>query len=120
MEVNPKPVQPGELLDAQISINNPGTLPTGNLSLRLQWPEGLAYYPLATEGGSYPGSFIDPGEHLRWNLSPLGPGASINLGFTETVRNSVPQGTLIQFEVELFEAGLHQQSSSTTIRVEAM
>lgn len=41
VEFNPDPVQPDELLDAQISLSNPTGSPTGQLSLQVLWPEHI-------------------------------------------------------------------------------
>jgi hypothetical protein len=51
-EFNPDPIEPSELLDAQLSVTNPTGSPTGELSLRVLWPEHIDTLPIITDGGS--------------------------------------------------------------------
>lgn len=106
IEVNPDPVKPGQNQDTQITVGNTGAGATGVLSLRLLWPEELATTPLASGGGDCPGSFCEAGEYLSWELGLLGGNSTVTVSFSEFVRGTVADGTLIPLEFELFEDGL--------------
>ncbi len=118
VEVNPDPVQGSEILDAQVTITNPSASTTGSLSLRLLWPAELDGGPVATAGGDCPGTFCEAGEYLSWVLGPLGPGASLTVGFDDFA-NSVTSGRLVPLEFELIEGILPARTQSHTVRVQA-
>ena len=80
VEINPDPVEPGQLLDSQITIGNVTGSVTGALTLRLLWPEELNASPFVTDGGHCAGS-CQPGEYLVWNLGILPPGATRTVSF---------------------------------------
>ncbi|MBK1702918.1 hypothetical protein, partial [Thiococcus pfennigii] len=120
-EFNPDRIAAGELLDAQIVITNPTASPTGELSLRVLWPEHIYIAPNVTGGGGCPGN-CDPGEYLVWDTTDLGSlpaGRSLSVGFNETIRSDVPNGTVIPFEIELFESGALARTLSHAVVVNA-
>ncbi len=114
--LGPDPIEPSEILDAELTIGNPSGSTTGNLSLRVLWPEELNSSPVVTGGGDCPG-FCDTGEYLLWNLGPLGPGGQIDLGFSENLRSSVADGRMVPIEIELLEAGLPVRTVSKSLVV---
>ncbi|WP_456418122.1 hypothetical protein [Thiolapillus sp.] len=107
-EINPNPVQPSELLDAQITIGNPTGGATGQLSLRVLWPEHIGGWPLVTGyGNACSNRHCEPGEYVIWDSTVLGAlpaGGNLTVGFTETILSSVADGTVIPFRIELFES----------------
>jgi len=114
LEINPDPLKPDQVMDAQITVGNPGGSATGALSLRVLWPEELGRFPIITAGGSCP-SGCDAGDYLSWDLGVLGPQSSVTVSFNEAVRNTIINGTLIPLEVELFENGLAVRNSGHTV-----
>ena len=117
VEINPDPGEPGELLDVQISVSNPTDTVKGNLTLRVLWPEHVDRFPVATGGGACPGGGCDAGEYMTWTLGSLGPGVGLTIGFNEAIAGSVADGTLIPFELELFEGAFPSRSRSHTVVV---
>ena len=117
VEVHPDPAQISEVVDAQVTVTNPAASTTGSLSLRMLWPAELNGGPVVTGGGLCPG-FCNPGEYLEWVLGPLGPGASLTVGFDDVVA-SVASGRLIPLEFELLEGVLPARTQSHTVRVQA-
>ncbi len=117
-EIDPDPVNANEMLEAQISVANPGVAVTGNLALQIWWPgEELQGFPIVTGGGGCSGS-CSVGEYMFWNLGALGPGASQVVSFNEAALN-VPDGTLVPFEIELFEGGQPVRTVSHTVLVQS-
>jgi uncharacterized repeat protein (TIGR01451 family) len=119
LEVNPDPVDPNQMQDTQITVSNPGAGTTGELSLRLLWPEELNSSPSTSGGGTCPGSFCEEGEYLGWNLGLLGTNTSVTVSFAEIVRNTTINGTLIPLEFELLEDGLPARNISHTTITQA-
>lgn len=117
MEVSPGPVNADEVLDGQIMVGNPDGLLTGNLVLRLLWPEELGLNPFFSGGGSCAGS-CNPGEYVTWDLGPLGPGQTVTVSFDEITKLALVDGTLIPLEVELVEEGLPVRQVSRTVRTQ--
>lgn len=113
-EINPEPVRGGELLDAQITIANPGANATGVLEVRLLWPEHLSGSTTITGGGSCPGG-CDRGDYLFWSVGVLGPGVAQSIGFDDFIASATPSGTPIPFEIELFQGGLPVRTISRTL-----
>ena len=105
VEVNPHPVEPGQAIEAQLTVTNTGPGSSGNLVLRVLWPSELSFSPVATDGGDCPGS-CDAGEYLSWNLTPLGPGVTRVIGFSEHLYSSVTSGTQFDLETDLLEGGV--------------
>ncbi len=118
LEINPDPAAASQLLDGQISIGNPTASVTGNLTLRVLWPNEIDQFPEATSSGSCPGS-CDTGEYLSWDLGLLGPGTSHTVSFNEHAESFLEDGTLIPVEIELLEGGLPARSVSHTVRVQS-
>jgi len=114
-EANPDPVEPGQMLDTQITVST--TSSTGALTLRVLWPEELNTSPVVTGGGTCPGGGCQPGEYLSWNLGVLGPGVNATVSFDETVFGTTVDGTLIPLEVELIEGGLPARNIGQTALV---
>ena len=119
MEVNPDPVDAGQLLDGQIVISNPDGPLSGEISVRLLWPEELNSTPFRTEGGACSGP-CDPGEHLTWLVGTMGPGQTAILSFDEITKGALLDGTLIPLEIELVEEGRPVRMFSRTIRVRTL
>ncbi|WP_456415458.1 hypothetical protein, partial [Thiolapillus sp.] len=123
-EINPNPVQPSELLDVQITIGNPTGSTTGQLSLRVLWPEHIGAQPLVTGSGNACGNrYCDPGEYVVWDSTVLGAlpaGGNLTVGFTETIWSSVADGTVIPFRIELFEGDVLVRSLSHSVTVQAV
>jgi hypothetical protein len=116
LAVDPNPILANQVLNADITVNNPTASGTGSLTLRVLWPGELNITPATTEGGECPGN-CDPGEYLVWDLGVLGPSASKTVSFNETVRVGTIEGTLIPLEVELLEGGLPARSIFQTVLV---
>jgi uncharacterized repeat protein (TIGR01451 family) len=117
MEVSPNPANANEVLDGQIMVGNPNGLLTGDLVLRLLWPEELDLTPFVSGGGGCAGS-CNPGEYLTWDLGPLGPGQTVTVSFDEITKPALVDGTLIPLEVELVEEELPVRQISRTVRTQ--
>ena len=117
-EVNPDPAVPGELVDAQVSVANTGPGTTGNLTLRLLWPQHMRGFETITGGGACPGG-CDAGDFLVWNLGVLGPGVSVTVAFNDLVGLSVADGTVIPFDFELLDGGVDAAALGLTVEVQS-
>jgi len=116
LNVNPNPVEPGQLLNTKITVENPTVDVFGAITLRLLWPEELYGFPDVTDGGRCPGS-CQPGEYLSWDLGAIGPGGKVVVSFSTTVLSLTSDGTLIPLEVELLEGGLPEHTVVETVLV---
>ncbi len=63
-----------------------------------------------------------PGEYLKWdtaNLGSLPPGRMLTVGFNETIKSKsdVDDGTVIPFEIQLFEGGRFVREVSASVLV---
>jgi len=114
--VDPNPVLPGQVLNVELSVNNPSGNASGGLVLRVLWPEELNATPDAP-GSDNCVTNCNPGEYLVWNLGVLGPGAEQVVSFSENVRANLPNGTLFPLEAELIEGGLPAQTASETVLI---
>ncbi|MFP4308522.1 MAG: hypothetical protein ACLFRG_08690 [Desulfococcaceae bacterium] len=82
LEVNPRPVKPGERMNVALTVTNDGASPTGQITLELVYPSNLIRLSpvyVTTGGGSNTlagmnNSFFDPGEVMAWTLGSLKPG----------------------------------------------
>ena len=113
-EINPDPIESGELFDFQLTVSS--TAATGALTLRILWPAALDFQsPVTTNGGSCPGT-CDAGEQLTWNLGALGPATSLTVSVNDQI-GALADGTQIPFEVELLEGGVTRVQKTYTIEV---
>ncbi len=105
-QFGPDPAKPGRLQSGRITVSNPAGSPTGPLKLRLLWPEHLGSSLAVTGGGACVPSCI-AGGYLHWELGELPPGGSVTVGFNNEggVMYGTPDGTVIPFQIELFEGG---------------
>jgi len=115
LEANPDRVEPNQMMDTQLTVSNTTDSATGNLTLRVLWPEELISTPVIAGGGTCPGGSCNTGEYLVWDLGVLGPGVDAAVGFNESVFSSTDDGTLVPLEVELIEAGLPARNTSHTV-----
>jgi len=115
VEVNPDPVGQTELLDLQVTVSNPGAGTTGNLALRLLYPEHINATPFFAGGGAclVGTAGCSPGEYAEWDLGVLAAGQSVTVGINENLLNNLPAGTLIPFEIELTDNGTPQHALRT-------
>lgn len=118
LEANPDRVEPGQLMDTQITVSNPTMDTSSSLTLRVLWPEELNTTPVIAGGGDCPGAGCDGGEYLTWDLGALGGGASRTFSFNEIVRGTAEDGTVIPLEIELLEGGLPARNDSHTLIVQ--
>ena len=118
LEANPDRVNPGRMIDSQVTVSNPGGSPTGTLLLRVLWPQQLGTSPYVAGGGVCSGA-CDSGEFLTFSLGVLGAHSSIGVGFNEDVLANVVNGTLVPMEIELVEGGLASRAVSRTLIAQA-
>lgn len=113
---SPNPVLPSGVLTVDMTVDNPSGSPTGDLTLRVLWPEELRQTPTTTGGGVCNGP-CDTGEYLTWLLGPLGAGADITVQFMENAETSLINGDLIPIEIDLLEDGQPVRSLSQIVAV---
>ena len=116
MTVNPNPVLSGQVLDVELSVDNPAGSLSGFLVLRVLWPEELRADPDAPDSDNCVVNCL-PGEYLVWELGNLGPGANRMVNFSVNLISNLPNGTLFPLEAELLEGGLPAQTASETVLV---
>ncbi|MEM1188586.1 MAG: hypothetical protein AAGI72_08670, partial [Pseudomonadota bacterium] len=123
-EINPGVVQPGGLIDGQLTLSNTGSNASGLLSIEVDWPIGVGDLITTSFSPSCVGgvSRCDPGDRVIWSTDDLGslpPGGSIQVGFTTLASNSIADGTDVSFDVELYEDGELVGTLSRSVRVQS-
>ena len=122
-ELNPGVASQGGLIEGQLVIGNPGGGATGQLSLQVLWPEGAGQIGTVTDGGVCTGSFCrSAGQFLVWDTADLGSvpsSESLQVSFSTTVKSGAADGTVIPFEVELYEDGQLAGTLSQSVRVQS-
>jgi hypothetical protein len=105
MEVNPKPVKPGERMNVALTVTNDGTTPTGVVTLELVYPLHLVrldpvYVTTGGESNTLTGCgyYCDPNDVLSWNLGSLKSGGGVTVTLPPLVSSSAVDGDLIQFD----------------------
>ncbi len=75
IEANPDPVEPGEVLNIQLTVTNPDGFDRSGIELRMVYPVGLQalIHPAISDGGSCAPTVANNGhcdatELLVWNL----------------------------------------------------
>ena len=122
IETNPDPVAPSETIHTTITVGNTGNNSSGTLTIQLRYPEHLNNLnnSLISDGGNCPSSGVcQQSEFLTWTLGNLAPGASITVTLPPTVSRGTPDGTLISFDVEVFEDGGNVAMASRSIVVQS-
>ena len=118
IEVDPDPVEPGEMLELRARISNTSSSPTGTLTLRMHYPDLLYQFPVITGGAVCPGGQCGATELLTWNLAALPAHGSHTVSMATLVNGNAPTGSLIPFELELLENGGATAAAGHTVEVE--
>ncbi len=122
LEFNPYPVQPSEPLQSALTVGNTSGSALFGVTLQLRYPEHLRSLDnsLISDGGGCPNGSCGTNEFLTWTLGSLAPGASTTVTLPPiTDRFTVADGTLITFDVEVFEDGDNIAMASRSVVVQS-
>jgi uncharacterized repeat protein (TIGR01451 family) len=122
LELNPDPVQNGEILNTRLTVTNLTNSDLFGVTLRLRYPESLftTFNASITDGGTCAGSGCVAGAILTWPLGVLSAGAGRTVSLPPTVNSSsivAPDGTLIGFDVDATEDNQRRESLHRTVAV---
>ncbi len=125
MSLQPNPVRPGEKMNVELTVTNPGSSVLSNVEILLRYPDHLNVLPLSyvTTGGS--ANTVDsydnnctPMEIVTWSLGNLPPGGGVTVTMPPMVNANTVDGTLIQFDAEVRVDGIQQVLLSKTALVQ--
>ena len=104
IEVNPDPVEPGEVLNVQLTVTNSDGFDRSDVQLRMRYPVGLQYLrdSAISDGGACIASVsnnsgCDATELLVWNLGTIAAGTGVTVNLPPTVDSGVAVGSSIIF-----------------------
>ncbi len=129
---NPDPVRPGEKIHIEAVVSNPNSdsVTFSTVQLRMRYPDHLNNFVpgrINTGGASNSATcpntvsntgYCEPAEIVVWNLGDIVPGKGITVDMAPTVA-SVPDGTIIQFETELWVDGIQQITETRSVVVQS-
>ena len=120
IEAGPEPVQPSETANVRIVISNSGNSLSGDLVVKMVYPDHLNWIYDGTEihGGVCPGTTCDNNEIVTWQLGVLPPGLSHPLALYPVVLNGTVDGSAIPFIVEVFENNIKVAETSRSVIVQ--
>lgn len=104
VDATPEPVLRDTVIDTQLVVGNPAPSFLFGAVLQLRYPSSLFSLSesLVSDGGFCPNVTCDAGELVTWNLGDMNPGATIDVDLPPTVRDDVPEGSLVRYWAHLF------------------
>ena len=123
VQANPDPVEPGEVVNVEITVTNPDAFDRTAVTLEMDYPAGLVNLGegLITNdgfctGGSLRGTCV-PGELLNWNLGTIPAGTGITVSLPPTVDGSTAAGTVIPFATRATDSTAVVTSATENVEV---
>ena len=116
---SPDPAQPGEMLDAEITVTNSGSLDRTDVELVFETPQGLEALFSILFDGICPGGACTLAERATFSLGTLGPGEGTTFTVPIQVASAMPSGSTIDLEVEARDADGDLAESATGFTVDA-
>lgn len=130
LSLSPQAVRRSEPIDVEFTVTNPTTTLMSNVELRLRYPEHLnnlntSY--ISTGGaansvrciGNVSEDLCSSGEIAVWSLNALPPGSGVTVGLSPEVLSYPVDGTLIQFQAEVWIDGEQVITESRSARVDS-
>ncbi len=125
MELNPDPVQPGELMDGLLTVTNSGRTPMLGVQVELLLPDPIAEFGINRTGGASAAcvgdtfSTCSARERLVWTVGALAPGAGVTLSMPPAVGSNVAPGSVFTFNARAREDGGLVAEARGSLRVES-
>ncbi|MCP3889429.1 MAG: hypothetical protein GY702_11245, partial [Desulfobulbaceae bacterium] len=126
------PTRQGEPLTISLTVANSDSTPLTNVELKLHYPDNLnsIYTQYITTGGAANSvscsgdtttTLCESGETVVWTIGaiPAGEGISVNMKPTVPTASYVDDGTIIEFDAELWVNGIQQQSITKSVTVQS-
>ena len=128
IDIDSIPVQPGEQLDVELTVSNPGNETLSNVELYLSYPSGMGtlYTSEISTGGDANTVTTWSGKHyclsgdlVLWSLGNLPPGVGVSVTLPPDVSNDTADGALIQFEAQVYVDGVQKIKKSKTTQIQS-
>ncbi len=123
VQANPNPVEPGEVVNIEITITNPDGFDRTGVALEMDYPVGLANlgHGLITNGGFCTGGSLSTScvanELLNWNLGTIPAGTGITVSLPPTVDGATAAGTVIPFATRVTDSTAVTTSTTESVEV---
>lgn len=91
-------VAPGAPFHLDLSVKNTTAFDRANVTMYLEWPDGVASEYDSTFGGDCPSTTCDPQERATFVIPVLAAGETISFPVNPTVADATPIGTVINFD----------------------
>ena len=123
VQANPNPVEPGEVVNIEITVTNPDGFDRTGVALEMDYPVSLLNLGegLITNGGFCTGGSLArtcvPGEILNWNLGTIPAGTGITVSLPPTVDGTAAAGTVIPFATRVTDSTAVVTSTTETVEV---
>ena len=123
VQANPNPVEPGEVVNIEITVTNPDGFDRTGVALEMDYPASLLNLGegLITNGGFCTGGSLSrtcvPGELLNWNLGTIPAGTGITVSLPPTVDGTAAAGTVIPFATRVTDSTAVVTSTTENVEV---
>ncbi len=109
---------PGETLDVEITVTNDGLTDRNDVSVILDYPAGLAQLFEVWFDGDCLSTACEPGELVTFTIPTLAAGKGRTFSLPPRVLTTATDGTIIPFDVDVFDDAVLQASASTSVTVD--
>ncbi len=126
MELNPDPVQPGELVNGLLTVTNTGPITLLGVEVEVFIPDEVAPFttnrtsgPSASCSGDGNPAVCSARERLVWTVGALPAGTGVTLGTPLGLATDVSVGRVVAFNARADEAGGFTAAARRSLRVES-
>ncbi len=128
MLTRPDPVRPGEMLEVEVTVTNPGLVPAAGVLLEVRIPQeqnaSNTFNGVLSDGGLCPGTVVnnsrcDARERATWDLGTIAAGSGVTVVLPPLVAAGIVDGTLVSFDADLRDGAGSQRTLQRTVHVDA-
>ena len=123
LDINSNPAATAEVLDARLTVSNPGSFDRSGVVVKMRFPVGLANMNHALvddgdcDGSVSSNSTCEARETLIWNLGAIKAGKSFTVSFSPAVGGATLPGTVIPFTAKVSDTSGGTASANETVSV---
>ncbi len=114
---SPDPARPGELVDLELTVTNPGGFEVFDVVARIDLPQPTGSFSESEWGVTCLGSTCDGAERLSLAIGDLPAGASRTYSFPLVVSGNAGSGRVLRVEADVLDSFGFQRTASAALRV---